>query len=285
MLPALALFIALLMLPAFAADASGASETYSVEGYVIDTQPKGNMPLEGVTVTIRIINTDYIDDTDTDPDGFFSVSVPSSEGLRIKFTKEGYTLRACPNVGEQADIDGYLPLSLAGLEPDVHNAYRITSGANGMQAAVMSTSYAVVTGVISYAGGQVIGADVVLISSSTGSIYNGSTDSGGRYSVQCPTGEYYLKVSRNGFVSSEPFVITASGTTVVPTVILVQKSSNTYFGLGTAHVLMIASVLLGITFSASMFMLARAKGDDLGIIDDTHVEEEADDDEIPVLIR
>jgi hypothetical protein len=266
-LSAAVLSVAMLMLPALAMASDAASGPYTVRGYVEEVLPGGNAPLEAVVVTVLSDSTPYSGVTDAN--GFFSIwGLPVDTDLMIMFSKAGYTLRSCPHVGDE-NAHGYRPLDLSGLTPDSHDVYTITSNPGKMQTAQMSISYAEVTGTVLRPGGAVEGADVVLVSESTDEVYSGVTDSAGRYTILCPNGDYRMKISRNGFISSDAVHIKADGNTPLTAVELIPRSNDVFVGLNSVHILMIVSVVLGTLFSALLLFGARSKGDSIEIRDDT----------------
>lgn len=277
LLIALSVFIVISALPfAISDDADGAGE-YHIKGYVVECMATGNVPLSGVEVSITeqsaVVSIDKTDET-----GEFDVIVGSNSDLRIKFSAEGYTLRFCMGVTNVGTEDMLLDLENADYDAST-GTYTITSGPEGLQCAVMMATEGTVVGTVIYSEGSVEGATVTLTSKNDPGIkHSGTTDSHGRYSIKCSTGDYTLKVECKGFESSEPIdVSVSSGTTPVPQTSLKKAELSEYMGLDVAHVLMIVGVILGIMLALLAWHLSRrlaTSPESASIIDDSEEEEE-----------
>ncbi|UAL07729.1 MAG: carboxypeptidase-like regulatory domain-containing protein [Candidatus Methanogranum gryphiswaldense] len=268
-LVAFVLAISIMVLPTFTAEYSDSATEYYIEGYIVTTQPEGNVALEGVEVTILYNNTSYSDTTDET--GKFSISVPSITGLQIEFTLEGYTIRSCPNITAQEGSDYYV-LDLSNVTP-TGNVYQITSDADGLLPAIMYPTSANVTGTISYSDGYVNGATVTLVSTDTSERYEAETNSKGIFLIECPTGEYTLTVNCGGFETSKQTIEVKEGTMSV-NITLTIKENQTILGLDLMHFIMVIGVIFGIFISCILFILGHRKKNKITIVDDTHVEDE-----------
>lgn len=275
LLAAIILVFSILIIPTLNDESTYGDEgqtTYYIEGYVVSTEPEGNIPLANVEVTViyNITGTTYVDSTDSN--GKFSVEVPYNTNLQIKFALNGYTLRSCPNITE--GTSGYYVLDLTGITP-IDNVYSITSDASGLQPAIMSQSSATVKGTVSYSGGYVQGATVTLLSTDGSIEYETKTNSKGVFTFEeCESGTYKMTITCGGFETYGPETITITEGINEYNETLTSKENQQFFGLDLIHLMMFFGVLFGILISLTMFILVHRKKDMVTIIDDTRDEDE-----------
>ncbi len=276
LLAAIILVLSILIIPTLSDESTYGDEgqtTYYIKGYVVSTEPEGNIPLVGVEVTIiyNNITSPLYSDT-TDSNGEFSVEVPYNTNLQIKFTLNGYTLRSCPNITE--GTSGYYVLDLTGITP-IDDVYSITSDASGLQPAIMSQSSAMVKGTISYSGGYVQGATVTMVSTDGSIEYETKTNSKGVFTFEeCESGTYKMTITCGGFETYGPETITITEGINEYNATLISKENQQFFGLDLIHLMMIFGILFGILISLTMFILVHRKKDTVTIIDDTRDEDE-----------
>ncbi len=269
------LAMAFITTPMLITNSDGAT-TYTIEGYVVTANSEGNVPLEGVEVTVIYNNVTYYDITD-DTGMFIMEGIPAITDLQIMFTLSGYTLRSCPNITSQEESD-YYTLDLTNATNLGNNTYMITSEADGMQPAIMSQTSATLTGTVSYSGGYIEGATITLISADTSRKYETYTDSDGTYSITCPTGDYELTVSCNGFISSEKETVTVSENMDAIDITLAENNHDNFFGMDAVHMMLILGVLFGLILSFTMLAVSHRKIKNFSIVDDTHSEKDDDND-------
>jgi len=246
--------------------------TYYIEGYVVSTEPEGNIPLAGVEVSLiyNNITSTIVTDT-TDSNGKFSIPIQYNTDLQIKFTLSGYTLRSCPNITE--GTSEYYILDLTNVTP-IDNAYTITSTATGFQPAIMSQSSATVKGTVSYSGGYVQGATITMVSTDGSNSYETKTNSKGIFTFEeCESGTYKITITCGGFETYGPELITLSEGITEYNATLVSKENQQFFGMDLIHLMMFFGVLFGILISLIVFILVHHKKNMITIVDDTREEE------------
>lgn len=246
--------------------------TYYIEGYIVSTEPEGNIPLAGVEVSLiyNNITSTIVTDT-TDSNGKFSIPIQYNTDLQIKFTLSGYTLRSCPNITE--GTSEYYILDLTNVTP-IDNAYTITSTADGLQPAIMSQSSATVKGTISYSGGYVQGATITMVSTDRSIEYETKTNSKGVFTFEeCESGTYKITITCGGFETYGPELITLSEGITEYNATLVSKENQQFFGMDLIHLMMFFGVLFGILISLIVFILVHRRKNMITIVDDTREEE------------
>jgi hypothetical protein len=275
LLAAIILVFSILLIPTLddgSTYSDGDQTTYYIEGYVVSTEPEGNIPLAGVVVTViynNITGTIYSDTTDSN--GEFIVEVPYNTDLQIMFTLSGYTLRSCPNITE--GTSGYYILDLTNITP-VDNVYSITSDADGLQPAIMSQSSATVKGTISYSGGYVQGATITMVSTDGSIEYETKTNSKGVFTFEeCESGTYKITITCGGFETYGPELITLSEGITEYNATLVSKENQQFFGMDLIHLMMFFGVLFGILISLIVFILVHHRKGMITIVDDTREDE------------
>jgi len=262
------------MLPAFS-NADTASNYY-IEGYVADTS---RMPMEGVTVSVTDSNG-ISSQSDTDANGFFSVGVASVTGLSISFTVYGYSVITCPNTSIQQGSDSLLLNLSKATYNSLTRTYTITGSITDMQCAIMGASQGTVKGQVTYGTTAINGATVTLSPADKvpdGTSYSANTDSGGNYSITCPTGTYTLTASGQGFDPSNAVAVKVTSSPSTVNVTLEKSVLKKYAGMDVAHLLMLIGVAVGIILAAAAWFLSRRMNGPHGleiIVDD----EEEDDD-------
>lgn len=246
--------------------------TYYIEGYIVSTEPEGNIPLAGVEVSLiyNNITSTIVTDT-TDSNGKFSIPIQYNTDLQIKFTLSGYTLRSCPNITE--GTSEYYILDLTNVTP-IDNAYTITSTADGLQPAIMSQSSATVKGTISYSGGYVQGATITMVSTDGSIEYETKTNSKGVFTFEeCESGTYKITITCGGFETYGPELITLSEGITEYNATLVSKENQQFFGMDLIHLMMFFGVLFGILISLIVFILVHRRKNMITVVDDTREEE------------
>ncbi len=246
--------------------------TYYIEGYIVSTEPEGNIPLAGVEVSLiyNNITSTIVTDT-TDSNGKFSIPIQYNTDLQIKFTLSGYTLRSCPNIKE--GTSEYYILDLTNVTP-IDNAYTITSTADGLQPAIMSQSSATVKGTISYSGGYVQGATITMVSTDGSIEYETKTNSKGVFTFEeCESGTYKITITCGGFETYGPELITLSEGITEYNATLVSKENQQFFGMDLIHLMMFFGVLFGILISLIVFILVHRRKNMITVVDDTREEE------------
>lgn len=257
-------------------DSTGASTTYYITGYVVEALQSENSPLKDVSVSIFYNNTVTSSDV-TDEHGFFSIAVTSTDNLQIKFEKDSYTVRAAPDCFQEQEGSSYCLLDLAGITPK-NNTYLVTSSYTGLHCVIMGSTTGYISGSVSYTGGSVIGATVTLVSASTSTKYVLTTDEDGTfYLSSCPTGNYYMSVTCNGFNSSGTIQVTVSDDTEPQLITLTKADITLFLGMDAAHFLMALGVLFGVLISISMILLTRHKTTSISVVDDTPEPPEEED--------
>lgn len=275
LLAAIILVFSILVIPTLDDGSTYGAEdqtTYYIKGYVVSTEPEGNIPLAGVQVDViynYIASIVYSDTTDSN--GEFSVEVPYNTDLQIKFTLSGYTLRSCPNITE--GTSGYYVLDLTGISP-TDNVYNITSDTSGLQPAIMSQSSATVKGTISYSEGYVQGATITMVSTDGSIEYETKTNSKGVFTFEeCESGTYKITITCGGFETYGPETITISEGIYEYNATLISKENQQFFGMDLIHLMMFFGVLFGILISLTVFILVHRRKGVVTIIDDTREEE------------
>lgn len=273
LLAAIILVFSILIIPTLddgSTYSDGSQTTYYIKGYVVSTEPEGNIPLAGVQVDVIYNNTTTVTDT-TDSNGEFSIPIQYNTDLQIKFTLSGYTLRSCPNITE--GTSGYYILDLTNVTP-VSNVYNITSTADGLQPAIMSQSSATVKGTISYSGGYVQGATITMVSTDGSIEYETKTNSKGVFTFEeCESGTYKITITCGGFETYGPELITLSEGITEYNATLVSKENQQFFGMDLIHLMMFFGVLFGILISLIVFILVHRRKNMITIVDDTREEE------------
>ena len=278
LISAAVMLLFLVMLPAFSsADTTSTTSNYYIEGYVADT---GRMPMEGVTVSVTDSNG-ISTQSNTDANGFFSVGVASVTGLSISFTVYGYSVITCPNTSIPQGSDSLsLILSKAAYNSQTRT-YTITGSVADMQCAIMGASQGTVKGQVTYGTTAINGATVTLSPADNvpdGTNYSANTDSGGNYSISCPTGTYTLTASGQGFDPSNAVTVKVTSSSPSTVNVTLEKSVlKKYAGLDAAHLLMLIGVAVGIILAAAAWFMSRRLNGPHGleiIVDD----EEEDDD-------
>ena len=274
----LAFVAVLVLIPLVSPMSDGADETpmnYYIRGYVADTDRN---PMEGVEVSVTDAYGTY--SADTDEAGLFSVGTTYNTNLTISFSFSGYTLLTCPSSTSPSGSDP-LTLSLSGATYDSRNrTYTLSTSVNDMRCTIMKASQGVVTGQVFAGTTPITGATVTLTPSVGGEdAFSASTDDRGYYEVTCPTGEYLLSVSRQGFNPNDPFTVIVTEIEGSPKdVQLVKTELKKYLGLDVAHILMLIGVIVSILVAVAAWFLSKRMNRPHGveIIDDSPEEEEDD---------
>ena len=279
--------VSLLMLIPFVSVLEGAEATsaaatnYSIQGYVSDINW---VPMEDVAVSIMDGQGKVYNDH-TDATGFFSVSVPSNTGLSISFSAFGYVVVTYPNILPPiSDTSNYRPLDLSKATYSVSTStYTITGSIASAQCAIMKISLGTVKGHVTSNSNPIRGSTVTLTpADATASVpenntLTATTNAQGYYELTCPVGNYALIVSGQGFKQSDPVPVTISSGPLTIDVTLEEKNVlKKYFGMDTAHLLMLIGVIVGIILAVVAWFLSRRvnKPHGLEIIDDSVDENE-----------
>jgi len=259
-------------------DSSGDDPRYRIEGHIAAPSGMGKTALGGVEVTIFESVGNNQSSGMTDSNGHFSVGVNSNVNLRISFTKEGYTIIACDNT---TPIDGSTMFNLDLSKAEfslVSSTYTITGPINSMNCAIMSQTIGSVSGKVSYSNNIVKEATIIL-TSNEGLRLSTTSNSDGSYRIDCPTGEYRLKVVCKGFQDyeyDEDITITA-GYTANKDVLLTRTPPNLIlFGMDYVHILMLIGIAIGMTMAFLVYVKSRrmANDDEVTIVDDEPYYEE-----------
>jgi len=263
---------------------SAATTNYSIQGYVADVYWA---PLDGVTVSI-MDGQGKLHSSDTDANGFFSVSVPYNVGLSISFSTFGYTIVSCPNtLPPTTDGSDYRPLDLSKAAYVASTGtYTITGSIASEQGAIMNITLGTLEGNVTSNSNSVKNCTVTLTPTTDAAAavldnntLTATTNDQGYYEIKGPVGNYTLTASSQGFNASDPVPVTISGRPL--TVNITMKEYNTptkYFGMDTAHLLMLIGVIVGIILAVVAWFLSRRVNDPHGleIIDDSVDENEED---------
>jgi len=261
---------------------SAAAANYSIRGYVADVYWN---PMEGVTVSI-MDSQGNVYSSDTDADGFFSVSVSSNFGLSISFSTFGYTIVTCPNTLPPTSEDSnYRPIDLSKAAYTASTGtYALTGPISSEQGAIMNVSLGTVNGHITSNSNSVKNCNVTLApatNAATAVLGNNAltatTNDQGYYEITGPVGNYTLVVSGQGFKTSDPVPVTISSEpSTVDAAVEEKNMSEKYFGMDTAHLLMLIGVIVGIILAVTAWFLSRRVNDPHGleIIDDSVDENE-----------
>ena len=250
-----------------------AAANYYIEGYVADT---GRIPIEGVTVSV-MDNQGLVSKSETDADGFFSVGVPSNNGLMISFSIYGYSIISCPNTPINKGSDYHaLNLSKASYNNQTRT-YTITGSVSEMLCAIMGTYNGTIGGYVLFGTSPIKNATVALSPSAIspavgGGSYTVQTNNKGYYEINCPIGTYTMTVSSQGFNKSGAVIVDVKDTPqTVPAVLMEKSNLKKYLGLDAAHLLMLVGVIVGIVMAVAAWFLSRRMNMPHGveIIDDS----------------
>ncbi|MDD2626034.1 MAG: carboxypeptidase regulatory-like domain-containing protein [Candidatus Methanomethylophilus sp.] len=245
-----------------------ATETvYAVAGYVVEDQAAGNVPMAGVGVIVN----DGVNSLSavTDSDGYFTVTVASTDKVTISFTYTGYTVRSCPH-GTLNTATGTISLDLTGITPILTTAddvttytYLFTSEADGLQPVIMSGTDGIVVVTVTEESDNhvktVSGASVSLVSATDGAVrYSGTTDSDGKFTFSgVQTGYYYLTSTCNGFYDSSSQTVTVATGSTYFSVSLTEIPVENYLGMSLGHLLMVIGIILGVVLILIVGSLCR----------------------------
>lgn len=232
-------------------------------GYVANlSNQERNTPLEGVRVTLYDSDKDPLSTCTTDESGRFQFTfdyVPGEEYF-LSFDYAGYMVRSLPDLSMEmiSDSSGQTYVSFQ-LRPDMvdEQGYRLTGTADGPHAIVMVITTGAVYGNVldSQSGSPISGATVSIVSQS-GQTYTASTGDNGYFSIECPYGTYTLTVTCNGYESSERIEVSTDNGSAY-TITLNQNTSELFFGLDSAHAMLVVGLVVLAVFLVVVALMVR----------------------------
>lgn len=285
-------FIAVVFLAADASEGADGAELPGLDdvfetdivvyGYISNTSNvSGNIPLEGVDVTLYDSGHATIASTETKEDGRFSFDCEKNTLYYITFEREGYSVRSTGTHVQSSD--GMYSFSVGLMEPpDENGEYPITGSATSTSAIGMGITKGSVFGnIMGVRAGEdpfPLNEATVTITSANGQVYTGTTDSDGYFEIrEVDYGEYSLKASCNGFMDSEPITVSTS-TDGISVVLEERDLSFGFFGnLDAPHsLLLVGMIVLVIVLLASFVAFKRAQRPDSEISIVATLDEPAD---------
>jgi hypothetical protein len=252
------------------ADTAEAADAYTVQGYIVDSN--GRTPLEGVGVTITTSEgLSWIGSTDSG--GLFSIGTPRNSGLYISFDLEGYALSGAPPCIDNVTLTAseIYSLSLDAVRYDSSTkTYDLTYGSGDLHYITMSQSFGQLEGVVFCNGAAVSGALVEITDGHNS--YSATTDSSGRYSMRCISGNYHLTVTHTGLEDVDLGEVEVRGDSVTTkNVTMTVIDDKVYFGMDLPHFLMVIGCVFGVSLLA-MILIYRSRlqkgGSGIKLMDD-----------------
>lgn len=261
------LMLSFTLIPSASADGgSETSETVAPTnilcGYLYEAPSSGVRALEGVKVTLSSGESTF-----TDSHGLFSIGVEETDGLKISFDMQGYTIIQVPNTLEYDHDSTYsvnLPEPVG--TPDGPKYYWLTDDLSKHSGSITdaqkvlmnaaTTTFSV--NVLKADGSAISGAQVILLSTTDVNkiAYKGFTNSDGVCVFKDATvGTYYLKVKCSGFENFGP--ITLDNLHEDETVAMKSVSAKKIMGLTIVHILMLVGAGVGMLLTVAAYLLYR----------------------------
>lgn len=235
-------------------------KTVSVGGVIMDYSTSGNpTPLTGVNVKVLSGSSSS---TDISNSNGFSVSFTYSQSATITFSLNGYkvTIPGLSHVlTKRADGLTY-GINLTDAEI-VDGLYMVSTNDSPV---VMIKNMSKITGTVI---GSVKNTEYALsnatirIDSGNGNVYETKTDENGKFTIECPFGEYQLTSECSGFLVYGPVSV---HTSITDTLSIVMEAYGGSFipGLDNAHSMMVLGigVLALILVFATICYVSSKKG-------------------------
>lgn len=234
--------------------------TVTISGVIMDYSTNGNpASLEGVSV--KILSGSSSPTTTSNSNGF-SISFTYSQSATITFSLNGYKV-AVPGLSHvlTKQADG-LTYGINLTEAEMKDGRYIVSTADSPIVMIknMSKITGTVMGVVKNTEYALKNA-TIRIDSGSGNIYETKTDDAGRFTIECPFGEYLLTSECNGFLLYGPETVHTSTTSTL-TIVMEAYGGSFIPGLDNAHSMMVLGmcVLALILVFATICYISSKKG-------------------------
>lgn len=255
----------------------------TIYGYVYDVSDQLNIPMEGATVQLMDERTEVLQSTSTDSEGRFEFTYTVGEAKYLAFEYTGYTVRSLPDSMSYYTEDIF-SFDLEGINPDADGKYALTTTADAFHSIGMRATNGILFGyVMGTDGGDTFpieNADVT-VTSITGQSYWARTNSDGYFELRdIPYGTYSLRVSCNGFASSEPIeASTGDGTSMRIVLVENEFGIGILGGLDAPHAMMVVGMaVIGIVILLTLTAIHRSRRPESDIVILNDVDELEDED-------
>ena len=263
-------------------------EMTTIYGYVYNFSDEGNVPLEGVSVKLLDASSATIGTCTTDSGGRFEFTFETGQGTYLSFEMNGFTVRTLPGSWMSSVPEKqYYSFDLSLAPKDADGNYALSSEGDELHIIGMRATNTLIYGYVhGVRGDEVFPIENarVTLRSSTGQSIEAGTNAEGYFEADVPYGTYELRVSCNGFRSSEPITVTEEE----PGPVDVSLTENE-FGIGilggvdAPHAMMIIGVMIiGAILLFSILAIHRSKRPESEIVIvndvddlDEEIEEEA----------